>query len=196
MPANGFKVWRANKYGCYQGEVVCTPIADASECLARVHQAQPTQHSWPATAHTRYAEGFANTILTDNINFSAGSIVVVSEPLQRILTESARGRFEFLPLSIRNLEDEVVSEEYAVLNVLEERDVLDREASELAENRGRIQGLYSMVLDPAKVPDDVDLFKITGYGDAVLIHPGLAKILDAAGLSGLALIACSDWDGF
>ncbi len=112
-------------------------------------------------------------------------IPFISGKLKAFLVERGVSHVEYLPLSILDHSDKVVSEDYFIVNPLA-RDCLDRKQSQPTYNlidESRIMTVKQLVIDASRVPAEVQVFRIKDYGDPVVFRTELANAIVAAGFS-------------
>lgn len=88
------------------------------------------------------------------------SMLIVHRTVKEIIEANNSGPTEYLPLHIYNHKKRLASDEYFIVNPLGSWDCLDLGASKIEYMDGDVVGVDEMVLDPTKLKEVPDLFRV------------------------------------
>jgi hypothetical protein len=122
----------------------------------------------------------------------AGGQPLFSRRMVQVLGQLGVGNIETYPASVVYQPTGAVLD-YGVVNVIGLVEALDHTASDLImSSRGRLIGINSMRLDPAKC-QGLDLFRLREQPGTLIVSAALAKRMTEAGLTGLRLLQDHEW---
>ena len=130
----------------------------------------------------------------DNIN----SLIIANKKVCDVLVALALPNIEFLPIWLYDQQDQVVSKEYAIVNVLGSVDCIDMEKSEIDMDsiiETQIYSIDNLVLDYDKIPEDASIFRATTKLDEIFVRDDVKNAMESAGLEGCVFIEADGWDG-
>jgi hypothetical protein len=136
-------------------------------------------------------------ILSDNFNV-AGQIIVskpLKEHLMKLLTKH---KIEWLPVSIANHKNKVVSNDYFILHSLNVVDCIDIDKSIVEWNpldKTILMGCEGLVIDEFKISDEFMIFRPLHWGSKTMVLPELANELEAAGFTGFRFVEATGYIG-
>ena len=145
---------------------------------------------WPSGLRCRMREEYPHDRLLPDSFFGPGWVIVSARA--RALIEALGGpQVEHLPVGVEDHEGRLVADDCAVVNPLAVVDAIDVEASGVTWNPIRktlLSACRSLVVDPARVPPELGLFRLTHLEHTVVVRTELARRLSDAGLVGLAWV--------
>lgn len=193
MTVPPFAIWRS----CYvEGYCVVGLPAGVSKAF-QLAQGVSRAQDWPAGLLCRMSDDYPKDIQLPDCFFGV-AWVIVSARAQALLQASGGAQVEYLPVGVADHKGRGVAADCAIVNPLAVVDAIDVPASEVRWNairRDLISGCKRLVIDPARVPADLQLFRLRHLEHTVIVRGDLAQALQAAGLVGLALQDPADYVG-
>lgn len=125
------------------------------------------------------------------------SLLIVSGRCKTVLEAGAHANLEFLPISIINHRGKLASGDYFIVNILGGVDCMDRERSVFKPSHLKpsiIASCSRLVLKNDKIPEDVELFRLSNAPTTYIIKQSLKDRLEAQGVKGAAFIAEHDYN--
>lgn len=126
-------------------------------------------------------------------------LIIPSGECRRVMEEGGKaGNIEFLPITIINHRGKVASEDYCIANLLGSVDCMDREES-VYRNSSLDPSVLStctkLVLREERIPEDVELFRLSNGLTTYIAGPSLKERLEARGLTkGVRFIPVEEYD--
>jgi len=119
----------------------------------------------------------------------AHGVPVVSRKLKSFLDKQVSEGVEFLPVKILDHRGNVASDQYFLLNALA-FDCLDVAKSEprFSSNGTVVRQVKRLVIDSAKVPPGVKIFRIQNYRDPVIFRKEVADAIMAGGFTNVSFV--------
>jgi hypothetical protein len=159
-------------------------------------ECMPLRDKIPAAAEIRMKADFPNDIeLVDNL-YVGGSVLYVNERVCKLLDAQGVKNVEFLPIKVLNHKNKPVKEKYFIVNILTRVDCIDLKASKLVWNDidpEMIGGVTKLVIDPARIPKDVKLFRPQRMQYKMLLHRTVADAIKAERLRGFYFTEVKDF---
>ena len=157
----------------------------------------PMAANWPADVTCTMDNDFPDDIaLADSLY---GAIERVISPRVKVVLDGAGvSGVEYLPVKIVNHKGRVAAPDYLIVNPPSVVECVDIEASEVMWNRLQkdlIRRCARLVVDPAKVPPKVQLFRLKHVPFLLIARRSLADRLVASGLSGIAFKEPAEFRG-
>ena len=150
----------------------------------------PYLSRWPEDIQFPMDEEFPKQIaLADSLD-NTSQLLVASEKLKQAL-EGIPGALhsnEVLPVKIVNHKKRVEKAPYFIIHQIEHPACLDEaqtQGKRSSLSPERFQFMSKMVLDPAKIPPDLMLFRAKQYNEVLLVREDLAEQLKPLKLTGL-----------
>jgi hypothetical protein len=140
---------------------------------------------YPPDAHILLEKG-SGVKLPDLLG-NTDSFLVVSKRAKEVIERMKVGPVEYLPLAVHDPTDRPLSRDYFIVNPLGSLDCLDLEASEIEWFEGDVVGIDRYVLDPAKVADAPDLFRIQEEPHEYVMSERLVGALQEIGATNIYL---------
>jgi hypothetical protein len=142
-----------------------------------------------------YADEPTNTVLPDYVQ-NMDRLLVVSPRLRSILEAQQVNNVEYYPLEIKDHKGKVASTEYCVAHLINHIECIDVAASGVkwmgeGLDTQRIFRMKSLVIDPAKVPEDRTLFFPRYYDKHPILRRRLAEALGQEGFTNLEVVPLS-----
>jgi hypothetical protein len=142
-----------------------------------------------------YADEPRNTVLPDYVQ-NLDRLLIVSPRLRVFLEAQQVGNVEYYPMEIRDHKGKVASDEYFIAHIMNLVDCIDVEASGVTwTGKGlatqRILVMRTLVLDPARVPEDRKLFFPRYYKRYPVVRLEFAEALAKGGFSNLKIAPVS-----
>jgi|KBSMisStandDraft_5_1062788.scaffolds.fasta_scaffold288115_2 hypothetical protein len=180
-----FKLWRSRYV---EGYCVVSPPAGVTKGF-QLSRGISRAAGWPSGLVCRMSDDFPKDIQLPDSLFGAGMVVV--SPRARAQLEAAKAvDLELLPVGIADHKGRTVADNYAIVNPLKVVDAIDVAASGVIWNRIQsdlIASCQQLVIDAARVPPEVVVFRLRHLEHQVVVRGELARQLEAAGLVGLAM---------
>lgn len=153
---------------------------------------------FPKNLHYRMSDLFPDDLLLSD-NFKVSGKIIVSGSLKEYLIKALPGHsIEFLPVSILNHKGRIASVDYFIMHLLGLVDCIDIKKSKVTWNplnKKIIMECESLVIDEAKVPSNVKVFRPMHWGNKTIVQSGFSKELKAAGFTGLRFKPATDFTG-
>lgn len=153
-----------------------------------VAMGRPRAEGWPAGLRCRMREEYPrDEALPDS--FFGPAWVIVSGRTHALLAEHGGPRVEYLPVGVVDHGGRTVATDCVVVHPVAVVDAIDVDASGVRWNPIRktlISACEQLVIDPARVPDELRLFRLQHLEHTVVARAALARRLSDAGLVGLA----------
>ncbi len=134
----------------------------------------------------RVADVFPNTLMKK----------IISIKIKNVLEENSVSKCEFLPIKIENHKGRLVEEQFFIANFLESIPCLDQENSEFvidALDKTQMDHISRLFLDENKIPENIDLFRLSEMNTLILIREDLKLKLEEAELTGLNFIELEEY---
>lgn len=106
---------------------------------------------------------------------NTGHMLIISRRLKDGMSAVNRGPVQHLPLAIYNHKKRLASSDYFIVNPLGTLDVLDTSASEIKYHDGQVVKVKKYVLDPRKIVQAPDVFRIKENPEAYVVSE---RVLD------------------
>ena len=151
-----------------------------------LHEGHPLQGWFPRDLTVSLRDG-RGTRLVDHLP-NPSRVLCVSDKLRVLLAERSGASIEFLPLTLQSPSGKSLPERYFLANVLGTLACMDAQRSEFRMNaitKTDIFRFYRLVLDLARVPQEVKLFRLAEKPSVVLVRDDLVKEIRAAGGLGM-----------
>jgi len=150
-------------------------------------QATPLSEQFPAQARIRMNPNFADRLVLGDSIASGNNILVLNTRARAFFDEQGVNNVEWLPVPVLNHKKKPVKEPYFIANILTTADCIDKAKSTLGWNPidpEQIDTAEKLVLDEAKLPTDLNLFRPLHLHYCMLIRRNLADAILAKGLTG------------
>lgn len=188
-----FAIWRS----CYvEGYCVVGQPAGVAKAF-QLAQGISRAEGWPAGLQCRMSDDYPKDIQLPD-SFFGVSWVIVSARTQALLQAAGAPQVEYLPVGVADHKGRNVASDCAIVNPLAIVDAIDVAASGVQWNPIRkdlIASCQGLVIDPARVPPELQLFRLRHLEHTVIVKAGLAQALQGAGLVGLALQDATSYTG-
>lgn len=156
-----------------------------------LYEGVPRAAGFPADALFRMSHDHPKNMgLTDNL-MNVGTLIVASLALKRFFEARPLKNVEYLPVTIVNHKERVASRDYFIVHPVVPQDCLDIQASGSTYSTlvpTDIVDVDQLIIDPARVDPEVELFRLQHFGEPVLIRRRLAIELLEAGFTGLYFV--------
>jgi hypothetical protein len=96
-------------------------------------------------------------------------MLIISKRLKDAMSAVNQGPVQYLPLAIYNHKKRLASDDYFIVNPLGTMDVLDTSVSEIEYLDGEVVEITKYVLDPQKVMQVPDVFRIKEEPEAYVV---------------------------
>ena len=158
------------------------------ESSYKLNQGISCANEIPPEASYQMDDDFPNDKTLNDYLDTRGDIVVSQKGRDFLAARLPPSSVEFLPIRILDHQGTQVPGPYSLVNLLRHVDCLDREASVCTMSSLEPENIISveqLVLDPARLPDDVELFMVANMPGLILASRQLIKDMKAAGLTGV-----------
>jgi hypothetical protein len=154
-----------------------------------IHAGKPVLANYPPDAFFKMKDTYPNNKTLHDLLINLNCFLIVSDRLKAALTELGVKDVEYLPVAIKDHDDEVVGH-YFVLNARAQVPMLDRDASGafVLEGTDIINGIKSLVLDERAAASAPSLFRISGVHEYIVVRKSLAEALESKGFTNLRWI--------
>jgi hypothetical protein len=125
-------------------------------------------------------------VLGDSIS-SGSNILVLNTHTRAFFEEHGVSNIEWLPVPVLDHKKKPVKEPYFIANILSSVDCIDIAKSVVdwnSINKQQISSVKSVVLDDAKLPSDLKIFRPFHMHYSMLIQRNLADAIQAKGFTG------------
>ena len=147
----------------------------------------PLEASFPANVELRMDPDFPSDIELVESLYSSNNPLIVSADVTALLSAANVTNIELLPVNVIDHEGKRVSTDYFIVNILTCVDCIDREQSVFEYNSidpESICFIEKLVVNAARLPTDVQLFRPRHLQSTMMIHRSLASKLVASGARG------------
>lgn len=152
----------------------------------------------PAAASYRMADDYPDDKTLNDYLDTRGHIVVSAKGRDFLSARLPPSCIEFLPIRVLDHQGAEVLGPYSLVNLLRHVDCLDREASVCTMSKLAPENIISveqLVLDPARLPNDVELFKVANMPGLIIASRQLVNDMQAAGITGVDSDELEDYFG-
>lgn len=152
---------------------------------------------WPDGLRCRMREEYPRDHLLPD-SFFGVAWVIVSGRTRALLAAHGGPQVEYLPVGVTDHAGHTVATDFAIVNPLAVVDAIDLAASEVTWNPIRktlVSACRRLSIDPARVPAELQLFRLQHLEHTVVVRAELAGALSAAGLVGLAWVDPAEFTG-
>jgi hypothetical protein len=150
----------------------------------------------PAEAEIRMHPDFPNDIeLTDSLS-SNGDLLFVNERVCQLFRQEGISNIELCPINVINHKGRKVKEPYFVVNVLSIVDCIDMKKSKYDINdidKKSLSGVDELVLDEARLPRDIKLFRPMNFETIMLIERTVSERIQEQGLRGFQFLEVEEY---
>jgi len=146
-----------------------------SKVRYRLLRGKPMGSDYPPDVVWHMSDRYGGIKLPSLIG-NTGNMLVVERKLKEVF-EQAGVPIECLPFTLLNHKDRVASTDYFIINPLGTFDCLHQQKSEIIRAEGEVVGVDKYVLDPAKLKDAPDLFRVLETPEEIVISHRLADKL-------------------
>jgi hypothetical protein len=161
-----------------------------------LHDGVPLAGAFPNdVAMTMDPDHPRDTVATDNL-FNTNRLLIASERLKEFLEKRQLTAVEYLPIAILDLKHKPLPQRYFIVNPLEHLDCLDVQHSGPTQDEiddEYIDDVKRIVLDPSRLDDTRELFRIARFNRVTLASRALAAAIDEAGFTSIAWTELKDY---
>lgn len=149
---------------------------DTDEVGYRMSVGRPMGAEYPPNARM-FCERHRPGVELPDLVGNTRDLLILSKRVKDRLEQAAPGPVEYLPLSIINHKKRLASADYFIVNPLGTVDCLDLDRSEIDWFEGDVVRIKKYVLDPAKLRNAPELFRIRENPRTYVITQALAARL-------------------
>ena len=121
---------------------------------------------------------------------------VFSDKLKNIMEAAGCDNIEYFPAQIVEYNSSEPQSGYYAANIIGLIQCIDMDESEVDEDEdGNIDEIEHLVIDESATRDLL-IFRLAEMQDVILIHEHFKKPIEEAGITGVSLVPCDQWDGF
>lgn len=163
----------------------------------RLRLCQPLVAEWPS--NVRYGmdpEDPTSMVLSDSLR-ARMPVIVASRRLADLLSASAPGQVELLPVHVVNHKRRVIPDPYFIVNPLIQQNILDLDRCKPKWSKIEpdwISSMKRLAVDSRRLDTDSQIFRIRHYLRPIVVRLALAQIIDAAGFSGIGWQDLAEYD--
>ncbi|MBZ4422609.1 imm11 family protein [Myxococcus sp. RHSTA-1-4] len=184
---------------------IITEDESEESCLIDELPRPLNKQSWMASKGVRMGNEYPSGVRL-NMSVDGGLVVpdyipntvllpMVSGRLKSLLEKEVGVEIEFLPFALYNHKKRLAAEDCFIANVIGTHDCADMTKTRGEKSiisPGQFEALSRLDLDPAKVPPDSRLFRISVFPRVLLIRDDLRAIFEQGGISGIRYIAMGE----
>lgn len=162
-------------------------------------EGKPIGPAYPRNASVIFSKNFPQLRKLHDFQPNILSALLVSAKARGVMEGLGVDNAEFLPVAVKNHAGEVVSKDYAFLNLLGGEDAIDLERSQVTMNRlakDQVGDIDKLVLKPQGIRPEAKIFRCTRHRKLFLVREDVKAAFEAAGLTGYKLFAADGWNGF
>ena len=130
-----------------------------------------------------------------DLQYNTLGLFIVSENFKKIL--EGKANIEFIPIQLIDHRGNVASDTHCLANILDLRDVIDKEKSECRVDPfddDEFTRLSNLVFDEDKLVEDIHIFKIKQMPSTVIVDDLLAEEIKKNQLEGIKLVPIEEFD--
>lgn len=170
-----------------------TPLEDPTFCLLRDYpegveldsyrfdEGEAFGDEYPADARVFMSRKEKGTRLGALVGNTC-SMLILRRDVKEVLEADVDAPVEYLPLAIHDHKKRLASDDYFVVNPIGAFDCLDTEASDIEYLDDDVVGVDEMVLDPQKLEQAPDLFRVKEAPFEYVISEALLEKLRSSGI--------------
>jgi len=181
-----FLLWLANTE---PGHCVLDPTRIKK--VGKLHLGETVAADFGQPIQYRMSDDYPDDIeLSDNYVIS-GQIIVSSRLRQALEPILPADRVQYLRVSIINHKKRVAAQDYSILHLHDVCDCIDQKRSKVVWNpldKQEVLNCEALIINPGKVPEGLDVFRLKYWGSRVLIRETLTQTLRAQGFVGLRFL--------
>lgn len=154
-------------------------------------EGEPMGERYARRERFRMAAQVPGKRVPDSINNAFG-YWMISGRLKSLLEEHSSARIEFLPFTLVNHKGRDEAAACWIANVLERVDCVDPDRTEGTPHAlldGQLQDIRRLVLDPARIPAELDLFRIAARPRVLIVRDDLRAMLEREQATGVEFLA-------
>ena len=163
----------------------------------QLHEGVPRRATFPPDALFRMSDSHKRSIgLTDNL-MNLSELAVVSGHMKEFLESRSLKNVEYLPVRVVNHKGREVKDRYFILHPIFPQDCLDVQKSGCSYNKiihTDIDSVNALVIDPARLDPDAQIFRLKDFGAPLLICRALAEEILNAGFRGVSFLELRDYE--
>lgn len=162
------------------------------------HKARPLASQFPADAAVRFSKNFPQARKLEDFQPNTLGALIVSRRVRELLDGLGVKNAEYLPVAVKDHQDQVVAPDYAILNLVGAEPAIDLEASAVemgSVDKEQLSSIERLVLDHGAISPDAKIFRCTARRRLFMIRDDVKAAFEEAGLTGYRLFAADGWDG-
>jgi hypothetical protein len=190
--STGFVVWESEAGTKFCSLGALRGVTDEYEITRGVSRA----NGFPSDASFQMNKRFPKQVALADSAHNRARMVVVSEPLKELIEGRTPPSVELLPVRIINHKGRDAGKPYWVVNPLAIVDCIDQTASRIEWNPidpTMISCCNELVLDEAKIPPELVLFRPKYLETIVLVRQDLADAIEEGDFTGLSFTAIDEY---
>ncbi len=161
-------------------------------------EAVPLAKEFPPDAAVRFSRNFPQARKLEDFQPNTLDALIVSRKVRELLDGLGVRNAEYLPVALKDHQNQVVAPDYAILNLLGGEPAIDPSASVVRMNaldKDQISAIEKLVLDRKAISPDAKIFRCTAMRRLFMIRDDVKAAFEKAGLTGYRLFAADGWDG-
>jgi hypothetical protein len=156
----------------------------------------PLADKFPENVHFTLHPDFPHhLVLIDSLN-NINRVIVGSKRLSDFLQARNPKCVEYLPVGIMGHKRKMLSRQYSIIHPIEPVDCLDIDRSGVSWNKlveGKIRSVKRIVLDPARLDPDREIFRLNRFFEVILVRRDVAEAIDKEQFSGIRWVNLEDY---
>ena len=125
-------------------------------------------------------------------------VLIVSPKVVGLINSAGENKYEKLPVQIYNHRDELVSNEYVVLNFLKHQNIIDMKKSDYkmaSIEKDQVKRIKKLVVDHENVDKDAIIFRASTMKKHIFIREDLLEIFKENDVTGYKVYQANGWNG-
>ena len=140
------------------------PIGDDYPNPAKIYLSDPNDE-----------ERFGGTQLASMLSNTKSELIVEKEVVEVIKKHCKNFKMEYLPFTLYDFEENLLSNNYFIVNVLEHFDCFNHKSGQITYKNKEVMKIHRYVLDTSKLVNAPPLFKIPEDDSCYIINEELAN---------------------
>lgn len=178
------------------GVIDAYPLGSPDDYL--FDEALPLANDFPPDASVGFSDNFPQARKLEDFQPNTLGALIVSRKVRELLDGLGVKNAEYLPVAVKDHQDQVVAPDYAILNLIGTEPAIDLNASMVIMDdleSDQIYKIKKLVLDRKAISPDARIFRCTARRRLYMIRDDVKVAFEKAGLTGYRLFAADGWNG-
>ncbi|WP_342377435.1 hypothetical protein NVS55_39035 [Myxococcus stipitatus] len=153
---------------------------------------------FPRGASVGFSDNFPEARRLYDFQTNTLSALIVSGRVRKLLESLEITNAEYLPVAVKNHQDEVVAEDYAIVNLVGAEDAIDMDKGVYRMNalkKDQIGRINSLAIKESDIRPEAKMFRCTMMRRLILIREDVHEAFKREGLTGFKVYKAEGWDG-